>query len=137
MKRKKSEIASAFPDPIKNHAVGVDELGREIWYMDLNTNRIAWRRFDKNGNVIYYKNNEGEEITRKFNGKNELIFSNDCGQILVDKRITRPIREKLEKLKHQYKYGDSLKTRIKFLIFKIRHRKAIKEALKKANEIGE
>lgn len=134
MRRKKNKIASAFPDPVKNHAVGVDELGREIWYMDLNTEKAAWRYFDKRGNVIYYKNTDGEEIVRKFDRKNNLIYSNDCGNILVDKRITRPIRKKLEKMKLQYKYRDSLKFKIKYLIFRIKHRKAIKEALRKTGE---
>lgn len=131
---KKTKMVDVFPDFENEQVVGIDNFGREIWYANMDMNKAAWRTFDKKGRVVYYKNTDGEEITRKFDRKGNLVYSSDCGDIVVDKRMTGPLRKKLNEIKLKFKYREPLKLKIKYLIFRIKHRKEIKEALKKVEE---
>ncbi|MFW6014805.1 MAG: hypothetical protein ACOCRK_00035 [bacterium] len=97
-----------FHDESKNHMVKCDEYGREIMYYDYNNNKWARRYFDKHGNIVKYINSKGLFIERKFNKNGVLIYSRENDKVYIDKRFSTKLRIFLKKLLTKQKYYDTI-----------------------------
>lgn len=111
----------------QNQSVKIDKQGREYWYFDHDTNKEAFRKFDRRGNIKYYKNSNGVEIIRKFDIFGNLKYSYDSGFVIIDKRKTKFIIDRLNRLKILYK-KTFIKSEIMWIFYKIKYRKELKQA---------
>ena len=55
-----------------------DENKNEVHYFDKETDIEYWYKYDKNGNLIYYKNSVGDEVWTEYDeNNNEIYYKNN------------------------------------------------------------